>query len=49
MNKEQGILKNEVKKLEAFLKGKQVSKIMRHREKEVLLEFEDGARLYRLD
>lgn len=45
-NKEQGTLNEEAQKLEGFLKGKKVLKIIRHREKEVLIEFEDGTRFY---
>lgn len=45
-NMEQAILKDEAERFESFLKGKKVLKILRHREKEILIEFEDGTRFF---
>ena len=39
-------LNTESKEIESHLKGKVISKISRHRESEVCIEFEDGTRFF---
>lgn len=38
--------KEETERATALLRGKTVRRVMRHREQEVMIEFEDGSRLY---
>ena len=39
-------LKREARQLTRLLKGKRVSKVWRHRKKEIGIEFTDGSRLF---
>ena len=39
-------LNEEAKRATQLLRGKKVSKVWRHRKKEIAIEFDDGARLF---
>ena len=39
-------LEEESERASSLLIGKRVARVMRHRDREVMLEFEDGSRLY---